>query len=154
VSSRELSSLILSLGVSVVAAGLLVWHRVDLSKREVDLCPEDATYFWRQDVRRVFVVILLILLAIGIYFGSRIDHRLNGKPNPRFLVTWLAVFWLVIILTVTAMIDWLATRRYARRHRKELVREGLLILRDEMKARITQEAIDPEARGTNGQAHS
>ena len=148
--SRETSSLILSLGVFVVAAGLFVWQRFDLSRRESGLSPEDETYFAGQDFRRVLVMVVMLMLAFGVFFGSRVDHRLNGRPNPWFLGTWLAVFWLVIVLMATALLDWLATREYARRHRKEMVREGMLILRDEMKERMRLAAQDNQTGETNG----
>ncbi len=150
--SREISSLILSLGVSLIALALLAWQCFDRANREDDLLPDDGTYFRRRDFRRVFVVVVMLLLAAGIYYGSHIDHRLNGRPNPWFLGIWLAVFWLVIVLSSTALIDWIATRRYARRHRNKMVREGLLILRDEMKARMEQAAREREIGGDNGHA--
>ena len=78
----------------------------------------------------------MILLAAGIYFGSRMDHLINDRPNVWFLGLWMGVFWLVIILTFTALIDWIATRQFAHRHRREIVREGLSILRDDIKTRL------------------
>lgn len=149
--AREISSLILSLGVSLVAMVLLAWQRGDRARRDDALSPQDHDYFWRQDRRRAFVSVVMLLLAAGIYFGSRMDHRLNGRPNPWFLGTWLAIFWLVIVLTSTALVDWIATRHYARRIRHEMVREGVSILRDEMRARMGQAARDRETGGENGQ---
>jgi hypothetical protein len=43
---------------------------------------------------------------------------------------------------VFAMFDWFSTRVYARRHRTAIVREGIEILRDEIKFR--------RARAANG----
>ncbi len=152
--SRETASLILALGVSLVALGLLAWQRAERARREDDLSPEDLLYFGRQDLRRLFVSVVMFLLAAGITFGSRMDHRLNGRPNPWFLATWLAIFWLIIVLTSTALIDWVATRHYSRRLRREMVRKGLTILRDEMKVRTANRARKLEAGGENGQASS
>ena len=150
--SREISSLILSLGVSLVALGLLAWQRAERARREEDLSPEDLRYFQRQDLRRLFVSVVMFLLAAGISFGSRMDHRLNGRPNPWFLLTWLAIFWLIIVLTSSAFLDWVATRQYARRLSREMLREGLTILQDEMKVRTEHPAKHHEAGGENGQA--
>jgi hypothetical protein len=47
----------------------------------------------------------------------------------------VGVFGLVVLLLVLAMVDWSATRRYETRHREAIAREGLEILRDEMRRR-------------------
>ena len=134
--SKEISSFILSLGVFFVAMALLVWQRMDRLHRDLSPSVEDDTYFRRQDRRRGCVVGVMILLAAGIYSGSRMDHLVNDRPNVWFLGLWMGVFWLVIILSFTALIDWIATRQFAHRHRRKIIREGLSILREDIKTRV------------------
>ena len=44
------------------------------------------------------------------------------RANPLFLKLWLAVFVLVLVLLALALMDWVATRLYARRQRRALAR--------------------------------
>ena len=63
-------------------------------------------------------IAVLVLLAVGLVVGSRIPHKLGNRTNPQFLGIWLGVFLLIFFLLSLAMIDWLALRIFARRHRK------------------------------------
>ena len=129
----EFYSLAHSVGILIVALALSGWQWAEHTARPTGLSPEDALHFARLDRRRQLVAVILVVLAAGIFVGSRLDYRANDRPNPWFLATWLTVFWLLLILTVFAVADWLATRRYARRHRRAMAKEGLEILRDEMR---------------------
>jgi hypothetical protein len=55
---------------------------------------------------------------------------------------WLAIALLVLLLFILASFDWLATQRYARRHRRAMVREGLEIVRDEFRLRMSARNSD------------
>ena len=44
---------------------------------------------------------------------------------------WLGVFVLIFVLLSLAMIDWIALRLFARRHRDQILRERIEILREE-----------------------
>ena len=138
-------SLAISIGVAVVAAVLAIrqWH--ERRNRDPDLSEADAVHFARQDRRRGLGVVVMMLLAIGLSVGSRIMPRVGVRANPLFMETWLGVFLLVLILLVLAMLDWLATRLYARRHRQAMIRERLEILRDEAKLRREIEGRDNHA---------
>jgi hypothetical protein len=129
VNSTESSGLALSLGLAATGLGLLLWQWAESRRRSHELSAEDVSHFARQDVRRWVVAGLMVMLSAGVYLGSRMPPRLNGNPNVRFLEVWLWVILLVLVLLVLALVDWLATRRYARRHRVALLREGLDILR-------------------------
>jgi hypothetical protein len=48
-------------------------------------------------------------------------------------VIWLSAFALILGLLLLAMLDWLATRLYARRHLQQLARERLELLREEQR---------------------
>ena len=133
--SAHFASLVLSVGVAVVALILLFWQIAERSDRPDDLSDEDFAHFRSLDRRRMLVAGIMLVVSAGIYVGSRIDPGTKGHPNKWFVVIWLAVFWLVLCLTTLALIDWAATRRYARRHRKIMLREGLEILREEMRIR-------------------
>ena len=133
----EVSSAALAIGLACVAGLLLLWQWLEGRRRGADLSDDDAAHFARQSWRRGIVAGVMVLLAVGVFVGSRLDPRdAVGRPNVRYLQTWLGVFLLVFILFVLAVADWLATRRYARRQRYAIVREGLEILKDEMRLRL------------------
>jgi hypothetical protein len=124
------SGLFLSLGIGLIAVflGLSQWY--EWRARDPDLPENDRSHFRRQDLRRSAGVILLILLAIEIWEGSRIPYSLATKPNPAFVFIWLSVGIELIILVALAMTDLLSTRRYARRQRRSMILERLRLLRD------------------------
>lgn len=140
----DVFSTALALGVACVAGLLLVWQRVEGRRRGGDLSEEDAAHFARQEVRRWTVAGVMFLLAFWVFVGSRLDPRdAAGRPNPRYVQAWLGVSLLVVVLLMLAAADWLATRRYARRHRSAIVREGLEILKDEMRLRMRAKSDGP-----------
>lgn len=129
------ASLLLSIGVAVVAVllFLLVWS--DRSRRDAELSADDREHFARQDVRRVVGTVVMLLLSAAVYFGSRIPPKAAERANPLFLQIWLGAFLLIFFLLVLGIIDWHATRLYARRHRQAMVRERLELLKEELKYR-------------------
>jgi hypothetical protein len=121
--------------------------------REPGLTDSERRYFVLQDARRAIGILLLCILAPAIYVGSRLpltvtepthpgvatpnpidDDRIPSasavRPNRHFLVVWLAVFAIVTIVLGLALIDWISTRRYARRQRDALIREKVDLLRE------------------------
>jgi hypothetical protein len=139
------ASLLLSSFVLVVAA-LLGWREwVDRRDRSMELSPEDARHFGHQDRRRTVGLVVLVLLAIGLLIGSRVPHKLGNHSNPVFLGIWFAVFLLIFILLALAMIDWVALRIFARRHRGQILRERIAILQEEASRR--------KSRGIDGNGH-
>ncbi|MHB1559044.1 MAG: hypothetical protein ACYC61_16455 [Isosphaeraceae bacterium] len=147
VNAAELAwSLVLAIVAVAVAAmlALSVWW--DRRTRKPGLFLNDYRHFVLQDIRRTVGIVCLALLAPGLYFGSRVpvfvaEPVAPGQaapdqpvlhPNRVFLGIWLAVFVLVAILLALALIDWVATRRYARRQRSAMSLERLDILREGM----------------------
>lgn len=145
-----LPGLVLATGVFVVALALMVWQLAERRQRESELSNEDALYFAHRDVRRSCVVLIMISLAAGIFIGSWVRPKWPAGPNPAFVLSWMAVFLLIIALMALAMIDWLATRTYARRHRIAIVREGVEILREEMRLRTARSSDRPHLDQANG----
>lgn len=134
VASLALASFIL------LVAGLLGWREwCDRRARPEELGPDDLDHFAHQDRRRAFGLAILCLLAIGVAVGSGMPSRLGNRPNPPFVLIWLAVFALICILLTLALSDWIALRHYARRLRREILRERIEILREEARRRNSGE---------------
>ncbi len=170
------TSLMVSLIVAGVAIALGLSQWSGSRDRDADLTEADARDFLRQDCRRGFGVALMLLLALGIFVGSRISPLINtefpydlevrqsvraisgawvetwvgGRANPLFLTIWLAVIILLVILLALAFFDWLATRRYAHRQRSSMARERLEILRETFRRRDTLRDGHPPEPGKNG----
>jgi hypothetical protein len=136
----EVASLVLSAAVVLIAGFLGVRQFFDRRSREPDLSEADARHFVRQDVRRALGVGVMLLLAVGLVIGSRLEPRIAGRTNPRFVQVWLGVFFLIFVLLILAMLDWIATRVYARRHRREIFDERIEILRDEFRRRADRDS--------------
>ena len=105
-------------------------------KRDPEPTPADDQHFRRQDQRRAFGSAVMFVLAVALVAGSRLPHLVAGRSNPPFLFVWLGVFLLVFVLLMLALIDLLATRRYARRHRHAMLRERLNLFRKGTQPRL------------------
>lgn len=142
------ASLVLSGLVVLVSAGLAWREWSDRLDRADNLSPEDARHFGHQDARRTLGLVVLVLLAAGLVVGSRVPPKLGGQTNPQFLLIWLGVFLLIFLLLTLAMIDWVALRLFARRHRNQILRERIEILREEARLKKSRET------GGNGNGHA
>jgi hypothetical protein len=145
----------LALSAVIVLCALLLGIRQwwEHRTRDTGLAEPERTYFFRQDFRRAVGIILMGMLALGVYVGSRLptfvteprppaEHSVDPAvgaaippavgvhPSRRFLAVWLAVFAIIVLLLGLAMIDWISTRRYARRQRRAMSLERLDILRE------------------------
>jgi hypothetical protein len=127
------NSLFISSGVALIAVflGLRQWY--EWRAREPELSDRDRGYFFRQDVRRGLGVAVMLILAAGLYFGSRIPARVGGSANLTFVEVWLAIISLIIVMLGLALLDWVSTRLYARRQRRDLAAERQRILRDTLR---------------------
>ena len=140
--------LILALAVGAVALLFVGWNWAEHRQPIPLVADDDVAYFYRQKFRRHVVAGIMMVLAALIFVGSRTDHRLHGRPNVVFVVVWMAVFGLVLLLLVLASVDWLATRRFARRTRSAIVREGMELLKEEMRQRARE--ANPKLGSGNG----
>jgi hypothetical protein len=131
----EVASLVLATAVVLIAGLLGLRQFLERRSREPDLSEADARHFVRQDIRRALGVGVMLLLAAGLVVGSRLEPKVAGRTNPLFVQVWLGVFLLIFVLLFLAMLDWIATRLYARRHRREIFDERIEILRDEFRRR-------------------
>ncbi|WP_422927038.1 hypothetical protein [Singulisphaera sp. PoT] len=130
------AGVLLSIAVAAVAILLVLWLGHEHANRDAsNLSEEDANHFTRQDRRRGFVAFILLLLSAGISYGSRLEPLVNGRTNRLFIQIWLGIFVLVFTLLLLAMFDWIATRRYARRHLRSLIKERAEIYREQVRLR-------------------
>jgi hypothetical protein len=139
----------LAVGLCLIALflGLREWY--ERKARESDLSPADQRHFWHQDLRRRLGVGVLVAIAILALVGSRIDPGAAGKANLWFATLWFAVLSLIAVLLGLALADLLATGAYARRRRKEMLRESIEAIR-----RDAREAAARPPGKTNGPADS
>ena len=132
VPQTEFFGSLLSLGVALAAILLIGWGVAERRSRSDDRESEDGRHFARQELRRAVVAVIMLVASAGIFLGAHLSPKTNERPNLLFVEVWLAVFGLVLVLLVSALIDWTATRRYARRQRQAIVREAVESLRLEM----------------------
>lgn len=118
------ASLGLALGVFLIALflGLRQWY--ERRARNLDLSAADYAHFARQDARRNLGVAVLLAIAAIVVVTTRLSPKVEGKANPAFAELWLIVLALIVVLLALALLDWLATRVYFRRHRREMIRES------------------------------
>jgi hypothetical protein len=124
------SGMYLALGIGLITAflGLRQWY--EWRGRDPDLSESDRRHFRRQDPRRVAGAVLLLCIALEIWAGSRIPHRIGNRPSAWFLAIWLNVGINLLILLALAVIDLVDNRRYARRQRRSMIAERLRLLRN------------------------
>src|SRR5258707_15391194 len=67
------TSLVLSIAIAAIAVILGVRQWFERQVRELELSEADRNHFSRQDLRRWLGVLLLLILAIGVLVGSRIE---------------------------------------------------------------------------------
>ncbi len=138
------SSLLISSGITLIAAflGLRQWY--EWRARDEDLSDRDRRYFFRQDVRRGLGVAVMLILAAGLYFGSRIPPRVAGHANLTFVQVWLVIFSLIIVMLGLALLDWVSTRLYARRQHRSLASERQRILRETLRKKYGDRPSESE----------
>ena len=137
------ASLALAAGISLIAAflGLRQWY--ERRAREFDLSEADETHFARQDIRRVLGVAIMLVIVAILLVSSRLEPRINGKANLVFAELWVVVLALIVVLLMLALIDWLATRRYAARHRRAMIRESVEAIRHDASRAAASRATTP-----------
>ena len=144
-------SLALALCV-LFAAGFLGWRQWrEASNRPADLSPADASYFNRQDLRRLVGTIVLIMLGLALAFGGGLSPKVNGRVNVKFFQLWSGVVFLILIILILATLDWISTRLYARRRIHELAREGIALVEQQLRLKAE---IHRREHGGNGHYRS
>jgi hypothetical protein len=138
------SSVLISTGITMIASflGLRQWY--EWRARDAELTDDDRSYFLRQDVRRGLGVAVMLILAAGLYFGSRIPPKVGAQANLTFVRAWLAISGLIIVMLGLALLDWISTRLYARRQHRDLASERRKILRDTFRTKAQDGTSEPE----------
>jgi len=133
----------LALGVAMIAAflGLRQWY--ERRGRSEPSSAEDDAHFRRQDLRRWLGVAVMLVLALDVFAGSWVEPRIGGRGNPWFGVVWLVVLSLIVLMLALAFFDLLATRRYARRQRRDLFMHEL----EEIRRRLRRAGAAPGPDG-------
>ncbi len=112
-------------GLTLVALALIAWQVFDLKNRPSDHSPVDGRYFRNRDLRR-WACALFMLLAAGLMFlAARIDDQAQGDRDTArlYVLLWIVILALIVAMLALALLDWLANRHYAARHRRALARE-------------------------------
>jgi membrane protein implicated in regulation of membrane protease activity len=148
-ASGTRESLVLSAALVAIAAYFAVRQWRERRGRPTKLDAADARHFARQDWRRGLGSAVMTLIAIGLVVGTRLDPRAGRLERRLFLAVWLGVIALLSLLLVLAMLDWLAIRDYARRHRDALADERYAALVEERRKRLA--AKDGRTKPSNGQ---
>jgi hypothetical protein len=138
------SSLLISSGITLIAVFLALRQWYEWRARAGDLSDRDRRYFFRQDVRRGLGVAVMLILAGGLYFGSRIPPQVAGRANLTFVQIWLAITGLIVVMLGLALLDWISTRLYARRQHRDLASERRKILHETLRKPLGDQKPDSE----------
>jgi hypothetical protein len=139
------TSLWTSAGLALIALFLALRQWYESRARDPELSEDDRSHFKRQDLRRGVGIAVIVVLAMGLSIGTRIDPKIDGRANPHFIEIWIVELALVVVLLVLAGLDSRATFAYARRHRRSLAREQGTILRDLRRHRDDSPSDSPDA---------
>lgn len=143
ITSGAREGLVIATGVLLVSA-VFAWRQwVERMNRASGLSEADRDYFRRKDRRRLLGTTILGVIGVGMFVGSLIDFRANKAAGQRFVVIWIGVALLVCISLILALIDWVATRDFAIRHRRELAEARRVLFDQELRLR----SLGPHATG-------
>ena len=117
-----------SIGILVVAVFLGLWQWFDRRSREPNPGPEDLGFFLSQDRRRYVGVAVMVAVAFFLILGS--SHTLEAYSTKLLASIWAIVCLLIVVLLSLALIDAIATQRYARRQYKSLAKERTKLMLD------------------------
>jgi hypothetical protein len=131
------------LGAVSIFLALREWY--ERNARDGDLSDADFEHFRRQDQRRSLGIGVLLLLAMLLPTGSSLRPGPKSDENLPFLIIWIVVLALVIVLLVLSGIDWLATRTYARRQRRQILRESVEAARNRPRVSVEKRGGDAES---------
>jgi uncharacterized membrane protein len=147
--------LILILLVFAAYAGWKQWQLLQTTNADTTLEPEDRKYYRKQAGRRLIGAVLMFVMA-GMLFGAfflenraqelatkKQEERDRGEkgdltPEERQFGEFYATVWIMVLLDVMALIslagaDYLAIRRFGRRHYQLIQSQRKDMIRDELK---------------------
>jgi uncharacterized membrane protein YbhN (UPF0104 family) len=84
---------------------------------------EDVRYLAGHDRRRFLVAVILAAIGLAMMASTAINPRSGPSAARLWGWTWVGVLALAVSLLVLALVDWVATRAYARIRRLELIEE-------------------------------
>jgi hypothetical protein len=141
-------ALAVGLGLLAAVSALRQWRgRRD---RAEDLHPADAAFFHRQDRRRLLAAFVMAAVVAGMVYGLSLNPKANRLQAELFVAVWCGVLVLLLWLVILAVLDWLATRGYARRHRQALIEEARALAEAERRLREQRARSRPSAPGDPG----
>jgi UDP-N-acetylmuramyl pentapeptide phosphotransferase/UDP-N-acetylglucosamine-1-phosphate transferase len=137
------ASIGLAVGVSMIAVflGLRQWY--ERRARDPELSDADGRHFTSQDLRRNLGVGIMLTIAAILLVTSRLEPRIKGQANLIFAELWVVILALIVVLLILALIDWLAIRRYALRHRRTILRESVEAIRREARQAVANRSKQP-----------
>ncbi|MGO9598467.1 MAG: hypothetical protein ACLP7Q_10810 [Isosphaeraceae bacterium] len=150
VSDMPAASLAMATGLCLIALflGLRQWY--EQRARPERISPEDRAYFANQDIRRNLGVGTMAAIALLIGAGSYVQPRVGGRVNLLFVILWMTVLALILVLLIFALLDLAATRSYAMRQRREMIRESIDAIHQEAHQATTRARRDDSK--SNGSA--
>jgi undecaprenyl pyrophosphate phosphatase UppP len=125
-----------AIGILFVATFLGLWQWFDRRARERDLSDVDRAHFRKQDLRRWFGVGVMVALAAAMAVVMR-----QRMPTSWMIGTLTVMILLIVVLLVLAFADLMATRRYARRHRRALAEEHTRFMLEVIRRASSSNAI-------------
>jgi hypothetical protein len=117
-----------AIGILLVAVFLGLWQRFDRKSRDPRPSPEDYDFFRAQDRRRYVGVAVMVAVALLLVLGS--SETLDKAFGPKLLAIWVIVCILILVLLALALLDAIATQKYARRQFKSLAQERTKLMLD------------------------
>jgi len=143
------ASLAMTTGLCLIALflGLRQWYEQRARPESISL--EDRAYFAKQDLRRNLGVGTLVAIALLIGAGPYVPPRVGGRVNLLFVILWMTVLTLILVLLIFALLDLAATRSYAMRQRREMIRESIdAIHQDAHQATTRARKADSNSNGS------
>jgi undecaprenyl pyrophosphate phosphatase UppP len=125
-----------AIGILVVAVFLGLWQWFDRRSRDPHTSSEDLDFFRRQDRRRYGGVAVMVAVALLFIVGS--SRTLDRVFGPKLLGVWVVVCVLIVVLLALALVDALATQKYARRQLKSLAQERTKLMLEAIVGRTGQ----------------
>ena len=133
----------LGMALCIFALGMFCWVGYEYRLRSRELPPLDQRYFRLRDLRRGLCTLALAAIGCLMLYASRINVQAGRTEVRLWTWSWLAIFSLLASVFLLAGFDWVANRRYAMRHRRELLIEQRELLVELARAR-TQHALETE----------